>query len=437
MRLAIVSLAGCDGCQYNLVSEEFMDFARSRGIEIVHWPLVGATGEVDEVDVALVEGSAISERDARTLRDVRSRSRVLVALGSCAYLGGIQGALGESRPLSSHVKVDYYVRGCPVRPTELIDLLDKLAAGLTPLIGERRFGYAAREGQTIGDGLLYLDQHKCIVCGRCAVLCSRIGAGVLNYAHRSTQTLVSTPYGDPFATSGCVHCGLCAAYCPVGAIYYRSDIDAVLAEARMGAITEALLEPEALASLSEAEGLDPLQVVSYLRELGFRRVSVYDPLSNVTPAEGGGIVARSPAERRLIQSLKPEARVPVPKVEIPPGAVFVTVCPSWKSAAPRVVTAREVQMAFRAHDDVPVSRASPDRVVLRPRELLRVYSLAEAVGYLEKGTGELVLYELCPGGCLLGGGQPLSGGKKLGDVLRDRQRRLEEVMERLGKASPA
>jgi sulfhydrogenase subunit delta len=88
LKLAVVALSGCDGCQYNLVTDEFFSFLKRRGIEISYWPLVGASEEFEASDVTLVEGSVISERDVEVLKKARERSKYLVAMGTCALLGG-------------------------------------------------------------------------------------------------------------------------------------------------------------------------------------------------------------------------------------------------------------------------------------------------------------------------------------------------------------
>jgi coenzyme F420-reducing hydrogenase gamma subunit len=426
LRIAILGLSGCDGCQYNLVREDFLNFLRSRGIEVAYWPLVGAEEGSGEYDVALVEGSVISGRDLEVLKSVRSRSRVLVALGACATLGGVQTGLGFSRPLASYVRVDYYLRGCPVEVGEVLDLLDKLSRGLPAKFGERRFDHVERPTRVIADGLIELDGSKCITCGRCIEVCRRVGAHVLNYFRRGIETEVVTPYGEPFSKAGCVLCGLCAAYCPAGAVSYRLDIEEVLQGLREGSLVSAYVEPEALASLAESEGLTPQQVVAALKALGFRYVVVYDPLSELGRVDGV-VVARSPAEERLLRRYLPEVRVELPRPAIPPGAVYVTQCLSWKAVGLRAITARELQLAIRRLNYPTLGEERPDSVLWVPGAAMRrVGSLDELRRSLGGGCGGLVL-EVCPGGCLLGGGQPLTPCTDLGEVLARRRARLEEL----------
>lgn len=433
LKLSVVALSGCDGCQYNLVTREFFEFLKQKGIEISYWPLIGAGDSFEASDITLVEGSVISDRDVEVLRKAREGSKYVVAMGACALLGGIQGGLGQSKPISSYINVDYYVRGCPVTPSEVMYLLDNIVSKRGWRLGERRFGYIERGTHTIEDGSLVLDQGKCVVCGRCIDVCARIGAKVLNYTHRGIDTLISTPYRDPFGKSGCVYCGLCAAYCPVGAIWYKSDVERILSEVSKGNISEVLVEPEALAALAESENLTPHQVIEGLRILGFRRIIVYDPLSQVDSNLKNTIILRSPAERELLRRIPINSNVNIVDIDlrITPGVVYLTQCFSWKSKLSRAITSRELQLALRRLNYATLRGDLPDEVFVSKNSVRRVNSLEELRRISEEGVRETIVFELCPGGCLLGGGQPISNGKKLSKVLEDRWSRLREFFTNL------
>lgn len=428
MRVAILGLSGCDGCQYNLVREEFLSFLRGRGIEVAYWPLVGAEEGSEEYDIALVEGSVISGRDLEVLKSVRARSKVLVALGACAILGGVQAGLGLSKPLGSYVRVDYYLRGCPIEVGEVVDLLDRLSRGLPAGFGERRFDHVERSTKVVEEGILKLDGSKCITCGRCIEVCRRVGAYVLNYFRRGIETEVVTPYAEPFSSAGCILCGLCVAYCPAGAMSYRLDIEEVLQGLGDGSVASAYVEPEAVASLAESEGLTPLQVVAAIKALGFKYVVIYNPLSELGQVSKV-VVARSPAEKELLRKHLPEARVELPKPRVPPGAVYVTQCPSWKASGLRAITTKELQLALRRLSYPTLGEEKPDAVLWNRNgsPLRRVGSLEELRKALWEGLHLGIVLEVCPGGCLLGGGQPLTLRVDLREVLRERESKLNEL----------
>ncbi|MDP1884680.1 MAG: hypothetical protein Q8L10_04960, partial [Candidatus Moranbacteria bacterium] len=89
-RVAIASLTSCEGCQFALLDlgEKFLDFVGK--IEMVDFRLI--EDEEDgggELDLVLVEGNPVTEEYVKTLEALLKRSKLLVALGNCAAMGGI------------------------------------------------------------------------------------------------------------------------------------------------------------------------------------------------------------------------------------------------------------------------------------------------------------------------------------------------------------
>ena len=105
-------------------------------LEIVDWVMVRSRNDhAGPLDVAFVEGVVATQRDLRNLRAIRARSKVLVAIGTCAVWGGVaamdrgadrgkmleevygeRGREYDSYPAQSlHelVKVDFNITGCP------------------------------------------------------------------------------------------------------------------------------------------------------------------------------------------------------------------------------------------------------------------------------------------------------------------------------------
>ncbi len=69
--------------------------------------------------------------------------------------------------------------------------------------------------------LFTFNPNKCVLCGRCIWICSKVGKGVLDFAHRGISTRVSTFMGLPIAESSCDSCLACVDICPVGALYKK------------------------------------------------------------------------------------------------------------------------------------------------------------------------------------------------------------------------
>ncbi len=164
MDIAILSLSSCLGCQaaflglgeylYELIGEN----------RLVYAPLIMDRRELEHADLALVEGTVRNTEHFLRAREAREKADVVVALGTCACFGGVQGLADlfpETRllgsrfgdtafegapqgvkrllPLDSFIRVDAYLPGCPP-PLALMEGFLRTAVS-----GER----PSREGATV------------------------------------------------------------------------------------------------------------------------------------------------------------------------------------------------------------------------------------------------------------------------------------------------
>lgn len=134
--LAIFSLTCCEGCQFEIL-KSFDDFEKLRELYDVNNFRLGQEDNVSgPCDVALVEGTPESEREIKLLKNIRKQSKTLVAIGSCAHLGGIQSernwmpkkVFGKDhvQRVNDVVKVDYIIPGCPISHREIFQCLTDL-----------------------------------------------------------------------------------------------------------------------------------------------------------------------------------------------------------------------------------------------------------------------------------------------------------------------
>ncbi len=153
-RVAFFDFTGCEGCQLdalNLDGEQLLDLLAA--VDIVNFREV-MTERSDNYDIAFIEGSISRESEIGRLQKIRDQAKVLVALGACACIGGInclknhvpmeealRTVYGEdaryydtipARPANAVVTVDYYVRGCPPQPAELIKVVKALLLNKKP-----------------------------------------------------------------------------------------------------------------------------------------------------------------------------------------------------------------------------------------------------------------------------------------------------------------
>jgi NAD-reducing hydrogenase small subunit len=173
IRLATAWLDGCSGCHMSLLDIDERLLELIRHADVVYSPLVDAKEFPENVDVALVEGAVSSTDDLEKIRLIRSRSRLLVALGDCAVTGnvaamrnvhgtepvlrrayvesadlqqaiptdGVPALLERVTPIHEVVDVDLFLPGCPPSAGLIYQTLSDLIAGRTPEVAwKARFG---------------------------------------------------------------------------------------------------------------------------------------------------------------------------------------------------------------------------------------------------------------------------------------------------------
>lgn len=111
----------------------------------------------DEFDISFIEGAIASPEQEEKLKDIRSRSKKIVAVGACAVTGmpasqrntftpeqkdAIQflvdrfGALPEVKKVSDVVAVDASVPGCPMNEKMFLDAVNSLVVELRPELAQ-------------------------------------------------------------------------------------------------------------------------------------------------------------------------------------------------------------------------------------------------------------------------------------------------------------
>ncbi len=152
--VAVWKFASCDGCQLSLLEleDEFLDLVSA--ITISDFKEATSAEIPGPYDVSLIEGSVTTPHDAERLKDIREKSKIVVAIGACATAGGIQAlrnfkdvkeftsvvyaepsfieTLATSTPISDHIPVDLELRGCPVNKTQLLEAVSAILNGRRP-----------------------------------------------------------------------------------------------------------------------------------------------------------------------------------------------------------------------------------------------------------------------------------------------------------------
>lgn len=158
-RVAIFDFACCEGCQLQIVNLEEDILSLLGGVDVVEWR-EAMSEQSHEYDIAIIEGSITRAEDEKRLELIRSRAKVLIAIGACATTGGVnklknnftmddvrQCVYGKdagmehldtypTKSVGEVVKVDYMVHGCPMHRPEFARIVKELLIGKEPSIPE-------------------------------------------------------------------------------------------------------------------------------------------------------------------------------------------------------------------------------------------------------------------------------------------------------------
>ncbi len=149
-KVAFFDFSSCEGCQLTVVDSLQTHLDLLDAVDIVQFrEAISERGE--DYAVAFVEGSITRPSDEERLKAIRDQAAVLVALGACAHLGGVNAiknlsdlagvrqyvygdkaewyATYAARPLSAVVKVDGFIPGCPIDRREFVEVVQAVLRG--------------------------------------------------------------------------------------------------------------------------------------------------------------------------------------------------------------------------------------------------------------------------------------------------------------------
>ena len=94
LKIAIFDLTDCEGCELELINLREKLAKVAEQTDIANWRFASHNHDLGPFDITFIEGSPITEGDIEAVKQARAASRLVVALGSCADLGGLQASLG-------------------------------------------------------------------------------------------------------------------------------------------------------------------------------------------------------------------------------------------------------------------------------------------------------------------------------------------------------
>jgi coenzyme F420-reducing hydrogenase gamma subunit len=174
-----VKFSSCDGCQLTLLDLEDELLAIAASVDVVEFAEATSRRSPGPFDLLFVEGSINTEEQAEEIVRLRGVTERLVTIGACATSGGIQAirnwfdhdtiraavypqpglvaSLAAARPVADLVTVDAELRGCPISPGQLRELLVAFLSGRRPQLP---------------------DEAVCVECKRRGVTCVVVASGL-------------------------------------------------------------------------------------------------------------------------------------------------------------------------------------------------------------------------------------------------------------------
>jgi sulfhydrogenase subunit delta len=197
-KIAFFDFAGCEGCQLTVIDSLQNHLDLLDAVEIVQFrEAMSEKGE--DYKIAFVEGSCTRPSDEERLQKIREQAQIVVALGACAHLGGINAVRnvlpleqtrryvygenakvyesGIARPISDVIPIEAFIPGCPIDREEFIRAVKTLLQGNRPDIPDYP---VCVECKLRENGCLYHRGMTClgpITRAGCGALCPSLGVG--------------------------------------------------------------------------------------------------------------------------------------------------------------------------------------------------------------------------------------------------------------------
>jgi sulfhydrogenase subunit delta len=197
-KIAFFDFTSCEGCQLTVV-DALQDYPELLdAVEIVQFR-EAMSEKSDDYQIAFIEGSCTRPSDEARLETIRKQAAIVVALGTCAHLGGINAIRNRqqlqnvreyvyadkadwfetypARPIDAVIDVDAFIPGCPIDRSEFVRVVAQLLQGRQPHIPDYPMCIECKLKENI---CVYMRGKVClgpITRGGCDAICPTYGDG--------------------------------------------------------------------------------------------------------------------------------------------------------------------------------------------------------------------------------------------------------------------
>ena len=175
VKVAMDWLAACAGCEMSVLDMDERIVQLLEKIELTSTPITDLKHPPKEgVTVGILSGTVNNTTNLEVVKEMRERSKILIAMGDCAVFGGImtmrnffnmeealkrayietestvEGFIPNSeelckpikaRPVNDVVKVDIHLPGCPPSADAIYYVLSELLEGRIPVLSGDNLKY--------------------------------------------------------------------------------------------------------------------------------------------------------------------------------------------------------------------------------------------------------------------------------------------------------
>ena len=194
LKVGIFGITGCMGCQLNILYQKDL-MTMLDAVNLAAFPVGKEVNDIDnDFDIIFLEGVVVTNEDLEELKKYRIRTKKLVAIGACATDGCVPAIKNfvdnknielavyhenelkeldsiDQMPIDEFVKVDAYIKGCPMDKQEFLQFMKATLLGKDFKTYEKSICSECNLRET---GCLLEKGIEClgpVTFGNCSVMC--------------------------------------------------------------------------------------------------------------------------------------------------------------------------------------------------------------------------------------------------------------------------